>query len=198
MQTIHVSPEFSLNRWIFIVVLAVIFVLPAFAEEKSSGTVLECVFEILSDIGIGPITGMMTGGATIWLTAWLGLKNFRKGMQHNKKAEIYERLLSALFSEMSVFDTIVADMRKVYPLSSKDRQEEQKKLEKAKDEWFAAISIAELYFSQKSVQDLRDSRKEVDKKIREYRSQNGEPEGNILCSLVQTVKEQARKDIGLK
>ena len=206
MQTIHVSPDFSLNRWIlFAVLLAVVVALPAFAEE-SSGAIFEWC-EVLLDaiVSVG----------TLLFAAWLAYWNFRKGMRHNKKAEIYERLLAALNAQRDAHSAVIgmleSDMLRSFSLTKQQEQERKererekdKEAEKAHEDWSRAIAVAKLYLPLKSVNALRELRKETGKKIGESEAEAVKTNDQIgymrdkvdlLGKLAEEVQKQAEKDL---
>ena len=207
MQTIHVSADFPLNRWVLIVVvmMAIVFTLPVFAGEESSNAIWECVrgwvVKLLPDV----VTGVVAGVVTVMLAARMGLRNFREGMLHNKKAEIYERLLAALHTQKEAYDAIfrnnVFGMKYGKCLiSPEDESKEKERAEQAKKEWFSAISAAELYLPPESVNALRAAREKANKAI----GKDGTDidmmleRSTQLEKLVEDVKKQARKDIGVR
>ena len=154
MQTI--PSEFPLNRWILIVaiMLTVVFVLPVYAEGLSVHAEEErmvpklwwkSVLRVLSEVVVGAVIGIATGVVTVRCGARLGLKNFRVGMQHNKKAEMYERLLEALFAEKDALSAFIPTSIYAKELSKEQEQIENKKLKKAQEQWGRAITVAKLY-----------------------------------------------------
>ena len=206
-----------LPRWIlFAVLLAAISALPAFAEEESSGItwitwVLMWVTRLLPDVVVGVVAGVVT----VLLAAWQGFKNFRKGMRHNKKAEIYERLLAALNAQRDAYNAVIGmhecDMLHHSPRTEQQEQERKererekdKEAEKAHEDWSRAIAVAKLYLPPKSVNALRGLREEAGKKIGESGAKadkTGDQIGymrdkvSLLGKLAEEVQKQAEKDL---
>ena len=201
MQTI--SSEFPLNRWILIVaiMLAVVFVLPVYAETLSvhaeeeqivPKSWWESVRKILSEAAVGAVVGIVTGVVTVWFGARQGLKNFRVGMQHNKKAGVYERLLEALFAEKDALRALTPMSAYAKELSEKEEQIENQKAKKAAEEWGRAITVAKLYLPPKSVEILHQYRKEMGDQFEE----GGYPYViSEIDSVVEKVQQQAAADL---
>ena len=211
MQTIPsvqtIPSEFPLNRWILIVavMLAVIFVLPVYAEVLSVHAEEErivpklwwkSVLRVLSEVVVGAVIGIAAGVVTVWCGAWLGLKNFRVGMQHNKKAEMYERILEALFAEKDALCALMPTSINAKELSKKEEQIENQKVKRAQEEWGRAITVAKLYLPPESVKTLCKYRKEISEAVKE----GGFPCAIIfeIDSVVEKVQQQAEADLGTK
>ena len=196
--------EFPLNRWILIVaiMLAVVLALPVsvellsvYAEEDwiIPKSWWESVLRVLSDAVVGAMAGIVVGVVTVWCGARLGLQNFHKGMQHNKKARIYERILEALFAEKDALSSYMRIAHALQDLPIERQQEQKQKEERAREEWGRAIAVAALYLSPKSMETLRKYWRDIDETTRT----GGFPGGTLheINSVVKKVQQQAAADL---